>query len=66
MSGGVEGVRGEIPVPPSDWGCLGYLLGERVSIHAPVWGATPWHSKMHHAVSVSIHAPVWGATVADA
>ena len=38
------------------------VLAERVSIHAPAWGATsldPRHSMPAH---VSIHAPAWGAT----
>ena len=34
-----------------------------VSIHAPVWGATPVTSIIVLACRVSIHAPVWGATL---
>ena len=33
----------------------------RVSIHAPVWGATK-HRRLFEQSLVSIHAPVWGAT----
>ena len=33
-----------------------------VSIHAPVWGATPGKFARILVVVVSIHAPVWGAT----
>ena len=35
----------------------------KVSIHAPMWGATGVIVDMAHEVSVSIHAPMWGATV---
>ena len=35
---------------------------EGVSIHAPVWGATPIIVEHIKASVVSIHAPVWGAT----
>ena len=44
------------------------LIGEfavnfdRVSIHAPVWGATPPTAATKLSKKVSIHAPVWGAT----
>ena len=43
---------------------VGLELGYRVSIHAPVWGATalPFPDGIRQAVS--IHAPVWGATPA--
>ena len=34
-----------------------------VSIHAPVWGATPMIRRIVGVDGVSIHAPVWGATV---
>ena len=34
----------------------------KVSIHAPVWGATPVDFSGLCSVLVSIHAPVWGAT----
>ncbi len=33
-----------------------------VSIHAPVWGATFFTSRLKMIIHVSIHAPVWGAT----
>src|SRR4051794_20050710 len=33
-----------------------------VSIHAPVWGATPATTIAVRDCRVSIHAPVWGAT----
>ncbi len=33
-----------------------------VSIHAPVWGATPNNARLPPGRLVSIHAPVWGAT----
>ena len=35
----------------------------RVSIHAPVWGATLQIVTSGKFVMVSIHAPVWGATI---
>ncbi len=39
------------------------LLGVvSVSIHAPVWGATPLTILSRVPAVVSIHAPVWGAT----
>ena len=34
----------------------------RVSIHAPVWGATYLAVQLARCSEVSIHAPVWGAT----
>ena len=34
----------------------------KVSIHAPVWGATNWGNSLAAIQTVSIHAPVWGAT----
>ncbi len=34
----------------------------RVSIHAPVWGATDVIERKEVINGVSIHAPVWGAT----
>ena len=34
----------------------------RVSIHAPVWGATNQTNSLFSKARVSIHAPVWGAT----
>ena len=37
-------------------------LQRGVSIHAPVWGATPVPPALCHPPQVSIHAPVWGAT----
>ena len=40
--------------PPEDRG--------RVSIHAPVWGATGFFRLINRGGRVSIHAPVWGAT----
>ena len=35
---------------------------QTVSIHAPVWGATPHIPYITATGNVSIHAPVWGAT----
>ena len=35
---------------------------ERVSIHAPAWGATRGARSVHGVRVVSIHAPAWGAT----
>ena len=37
-------------------------VGDRVSIHAPAWGATGRHGGDFHRHKVSIHAPAWGAT----
>ena len=34
----------------------------KVSIHAPVWGATVTYASAKAWDAVSIHAPVWGAT----
>ena len=42
---------------------IGYGYGY-VSIHAPVWGATPQVKRTKADTVVSIHAPVWGATQA--
>jgi len=36
-----------------------------VSIHAPAWGATAWHTQGSPEDPVSIHAPAWGATWID-
>ena len=35
---------------------------QRVSIHAPTWGATPARQQDLRGRAVSIHAPTWGAT----
>ena len=35
---------------------------DKVSIHAPAWGATPAHHHLTDPYVVSIHAPAWGAT----
>ena len=43
--------------------CHGYALQhERISIHAPAWGATIHHSSSLRSHRISIHAPAWGAT----
>ena len=34
----------------------------KISIHAPVWGATKYDVKTFIDTNISIHAPVWGAT----
>ena len=39
-----------------------YPMRLAVSIHAPVWGATPYAWAHQGGSEVSIHAPVWGAT----
>ena len=39
---------------------------ERVSIHAPAWGATSEMSAYWGTLGVSIHAPAWGATASPA
>ena len=36
--------------------------GVKISIHAPMWGATILPSWLAIAVNISIHAPMWGAT----
>ena len=38
------------------------LFARKVSIHAPVWGATQYIPCYVSNYGVSIHAPVWGAT----
>ena len=38
------------------------IKAQKVSIHAPTWGATPSLFGAEIAKSVSIHAPTWGAT----
>jgi len=38
------------------------LIFNRVSIHAPAWGATPADGDVYPHDAVSIHAPAWGAT----
>ena len=45
--------------------CLRGLADFKVSIHAPVWGATIRNFKRFGSFNVSIHAPVWGATKKD-
>ena len=35
---------------------------DKVSIHAPAWGATSMALFLHINILVSIHAPAWGAT----
>jgi len=40
-----------------------HLLTERVSIHAPAWGATAAACARVSRAAVSIHAPAWGATL---
>jgi len=35
---------------------------DRVSIHAPAWGATSAGEQPRRGAGVSIHAPAWGAT----
>ena len=35
----------------------------RVSIHAPAWGATGMLAYAGRPMAVSIHAPAWGATM---
>ena len=41
----------------------GYVQGvNRVSIHAPTWGATYLMRVAGFSLKVSIHAPTWGAT----
>ena len=40
----------------------GTVADKKVSIHAPVWGATKLSDLQSHVEIVSIHAPVWGAT----
>ena len=37
---------------------------QRISIHAPAWGATGQQERLAEAIRISIHAPAWGATVA--
>ena len=39
------------------------VLGLRISIHAPVKGATRERSNARHPDQISIHAPVKGATI---
>ena len=34
-----------------------------ISIHAPMWGATPYSMQWTQISDISIHAPMWGATV---
>jgi len=34
----------------------------KVSIHAPAWGATYFPEQIFKRFAVSIHAPAWGAT----
>ena len=38
------------------------LWDQRVSIHAPAWGATHDNEQGQQVKGVSIHAPAWGAT----
>ena len=41
---------------------LNALSLKAISIHAPVWGATPTALVLRISFVISIHAPVWGAT----
>ena len=41
---------------------IGILGNNRVSIHAPAWGATASWGETGCLGDVSIHAPAWGAT----
>ena len=36
---------------------------QRISIHAPMWGATMTPTTGQPMVQISIHAPMWGATI---
>ena len=45
---------------------LSGFLANKVSIHAPAWGATKTSLQKFCTVYVSIHAPAWGATSAAA
>ena len=47
-------------VRPARWYCM--ACQDRVSIHAPAWGATRRPRGHHELLYVSIHAPAWGAT----
>ncbi len=38
-------------------------IEQKVSIHAPAWGATHTIHNESNIWSVSIHAPAWGATL---
>ncbi len=38
------------------------LEQQRISIHAPAWGATMSDAKKLLTSKISIHAPAWGAT----
>ena len=38
-------------------------LEQKVSIHAPAWGATIHRAVKRLSLHVSIHAPEWGATL---
>ena len=35
---------------------------QSISIHAPAWGATFYHTPIARLMWISIHAPAWGAT----
>ena len=49
-----------------DYGLLARFYPKlKVSIHAPVWGATTINGLSGGADIVSIHAPVWGATISS-
>ena len=50
----------------SDYGCFPRGSPQRVSIHAPAWGATKPRWSLITECDVSIHAPAWGATGAPA
>ena len=50
-------------VRPARWYCM--ACQDRVSIHAPAWGATRRPRGHHELLYVSIHAPAWGATFAS-
>ena len=40
-----------------------FFIAGKVSIHAPMKGATHFSHSFHHLIGVSIHAPMKGATV---
>ena len=49
----------------SDSTVIAASLMQRVSIHAPTWGATSADRSPSKYTKVSIHAPTWGATAGD-
>ena len=62
---GLLNVAAQVAPHTGAWIEMDDLQSTVISIHAPVWGATPSGETSEPPEAISIHAPVWGATVQD-